>query len=75
MKTLRHCALRNIMNGPQNLEGLVLDVSTLQVPDNIIDQPLPTLGCELTGDTLLSGKGVWGDAKSSHIMYVLARSC
>ncbi|KAI9571366.1 DEAD-domain-containing protein [Boletus coccyginus] len=24
--------------------------------------------CELTGDTLLLGRGVWGDAKSSHIM-------
>ncbi|KIK97520.1 hypothetical protein PAXRUDRAFT_10143 [Paxillus rubicundulus Ve08.2h10] len=24
--------------------------------------------CELTGDTLVSGKGVWGDAKSSQIM-------
>ncbi|KAF8447766.1 P-loop containing nucleoside triphosphate hydrolase protein [Boletus edulis BED1] len=24
--------------------------------------------CELTGDTLLSGRGVWGDAKSSQIM-------
>jgi hypothetical protein len=26
------------------------------------------IGCELTGDTVLFGRGVWGDAKSSNIM-------
>lgn len=74
-KMLRHCAPRSITNGLQNLEDLVLDVSTLQVQGHIIDQPLHPLGCQLTGDTLLSGRGVWGDAKSSHIMCVSGKCC
>lgn len=27
-------------------------------------------GCELTGDTVLFGKGAWGDAKNASIMFV-----
>lgn len=73
-KMLRHCALRSITNGLQNLEDLVLDVRTSQAQGYIIHQFLLPLGCELTGDTLLLGRGVWGDAKSSHIMYVSGKS-
>jgi hypothetical protein len=62
----RRYVLKNIKSGPPNLA--VLGYTVCNANNFQISSSISYLGCELTGDTVVFGKGVWGDAKKAQIM-------